>query len=1260
MAFPDYGPLPEISQFTQNGFSQGAFLFKLFAGEIENSLALHYVGLTFALVGAIAIVFMKQFHNIKTIGSWTFILIVLLIGPKGALDTSGPPGKRADSTFFVSIPVNNSNNPEGLLYADAFTPQALVVDIMSKIHKAIYLGFFDISDTSAPRARNLIEDLSSEESRGINMGLRERPDIKQEISIYTHFCGKSTDLALPLYDDVHQTNTNIINNYLRDSNLPSQARIPSYQHSLETTFKLQQKIFMAAALPSMFSIYEDVYKKLPGTTYPPFAIAYKDIADLDGTLTKSGMSGKVKNIYLTNFDANDGEEIAESEEDYSDFLVTKKRLIDAINGGAPFNKISGSLAYDTPAFAALVTSETALPDVYKMTDPYTGQVVYDTDAIEKRLTGYPKAAVIAQEHGVILPFGWGDDKWVSQVVKGNMGSTPVSLGFLTPSLKSVYADRSSEAPNRLDELSGHPILNVVSNCAQLHQMTHAHIRDALVFQNMWPTGPNPQFSISREYGFSPMVFGGINDYLKYPYPPSDNLSLQQKSINKIVQTQALAFSYTDPTDNNKFKNLLNDNGDPISRDHAAEALRRAVVAKIITTGIQNSGIYASRFSNEGAQQAAQINSLNQGSDDVSIAMRNQASGASIAANMPNLVSGPLQEFTSWVADIGMKVKAQFEGIGAVAFIRFLQLFIAIGLFFIIMCTPILYMMGLLVPAHAPGVIITSLLSIVALKAIPIGFTLVDAVMTNAMSSYDILNFNDTDMALMLYVTATAYTSITMITFFLLFKAGDTQSVIGQMTSLDNKANEIADTAGTIVKGLAVAAGAAVTAGAGGAIGAAAKGSSLKNIAGAAATQGGEVFGKRGAAAIPGAGNVMQEITNSYREGGGQAKVMAEVDSNNKDIDAKVASIDSDLKSGSHSPEEREAMLKERDSLLSQRKSYNQHMTGYADAQAEEKYRSKVRGAQDNWAAGRAEEGFGKAAASQGMSTEEARRKERDAKAEAAVNSTLSSAVTAQKVEMQGDVQIGDATISPQAAQAIAQGLGKANLISTQGSPERIAALEKSAINKEMDAGTNDILNNQVDGPGRKPIFKPFDRVMTDENGNIRYDKDGQPMKETVTQDPLYDQGASALKSKMRKDPELKNVDSATYTKTTERIAAEELAKHANGTLKMNLDSRASDILGYENLAQRASSGKAKDLWVTPDQEGYEELRQITGTGEGEAVSLFSMHMERSADVQTRARDLAKSHQARLDDAAASVGLKKAEPKKKDTSTVEQSLNKRNS
>lgn len=1259
MAFPDYGPLKEIAQFTQDGFAQGSFLYKLFAGEITDTLALHYVGLTFALIGAVAIVFLKQFHNFKTIGSWTFILIVLLIGPKGAPVSGGAPGEKESSGFFLNIPLNNSNNPEGITYADVYAPQAVVIDIMSKIHKAIYLGFFDISDPSSPRARNLIADISAEDTKNMGSSLRERSDIRLEITTYARFCGNTDTLAYPLYDQGHNDNITNINNYLEGLNLSKDLQIPTNQLSKEATYQLQEEMFYAGELLDYYKDYNDIYRNIPGLTYPPFVIAYEDVNMLESTLTKSGVSAVQVQRAIDGFKTKDGEEFAEAWKSYIDFVIKKEDLVHGIKTGSTssnFEVVAGSsnLQNDTPVFSAFIRDQTALDDIVitKQTPHMAG--VTQKDVIENRLNGNARATQIDTSEGIF--WGIGESKWHSQMIDGSLSATPISLGLITPALTELYASRENEGAGRLSQVADSPVLHVVTNCAQLHQMIYNHVKDAVIYQNAWPASSSPaNFSISHEGGFSEMVSGAANTYLQYPYPAADNLNKAQSTINKMVQLKTLGYAYTDPSTKDKL-NLLNHN---TYKEVAAENIRLGIVADIYNTAVNSQNVFESAMFSDKGRKVAQMKTNAWGSDNVSQAIRQQATTESISKNLPNLAGGPMQEFASFIASIGTAISSQFQGIGAVAFIRFLQLMVAISIFFIIMCTPVLFMMGLIVPAHAPGVILTSIISVVALKAIPIGFTLVDAVMTNAMASYSILDFGMEDMSIMLYVTATAYTSITMVTFFLLFKAGDTQSVMNQMAALDNKANEIADSAATVVKGLAVAAGAAATAGVGGAIGAARAGGSLKNIGEAAIGQASEVFGARGAAAIPGAGNVAQEIKNSYREGGGQATVMQEIDDNNKDIDQKVSAINSSLKNDDLSDSDREAKIKERDDLLSRRKSYRQHLTGYADAQAEQKYRNITDGAQRYWAAERAEQGFEQAAKTQGMTTQEARRKVTDAQAQSAANSTLSSAVAAKQIEMNADVKIGDAEISPQAAKSIADGMSSGVSTVAQGSAERMAAVQKQAINQALDASTIDMMNNEVDGPGRKPIFKPFDRVMTDHEGNIKYDKDGNPLKETVTQDPLYDQGASVLKSQLRNDPELKasglNIDSATYTKVTENIAAQELAAHAKGNMKLRVDERASEIMGYDEIARRSSSGKAKDLWVTPGEKGYEELREITGTGEGEAVSLFNMHMQNNKAALKAARDSAISHQTKLNNIEESVGLR--EPTEEGKSA---SVKKRNS
>lgn len=1253
MAFPDYGPLPEIAQMTQDGFSQGSFLFRMFAGEISGSLALHYIGLTFALIGAVAIVFLKKFHNVKTIASWTFILVILLIGPKGGEPTG--TGKRAgNSTFFINVPTNNNQNPGGYTFVDAYAPQAVIVDVMSKIHKAIYLGFFDISDPSKPRMRNLIEDLSVTQSRGMNKNLRERPDIKHEITVYTHFCGPSKDLAMPLFHKSVAGNFDYvkpINDYLRNIGVPPENRLASYQHSKEHTYGLQQKLFMAAFLPSMFDLYKTAYKKQTGVVYPPFAIAYEDENNFKDVLTNSGLSDTMLNIHTSNFENKNAHEIAAHEASYFDFLVKKDTLISQLGNGH-FTAV-GTPAMDTPAFSAIITDKKALAP------KQDGRFLHE-DPIEARLDRNPKTANISMnKRAWFLP----DDAWINQIVEGDKGTTPVSLGFITPNLKEVYASRAEEHPGRLTNLSENPILNVVTNCAQLHTLVHNHMKEAIIFQNAWPAHGN---TVTGGQNVSLVDIDGFNDITNpsvlnnYPYPQGDNLNSSQKSLNQLVQTQIAGFKFYNPDSDDEYQSMLDQSQNPAIADTAAESLRMGVIANVLNSALNNSGIYISRFNSEGAEQAGQMRSLT-GDDDISRAIRSQASGDSIAENMPNLVSGPLQSFTSWVADIGTKVKAQFAGIGAVAFIRFLQLFIAISIFFLLMCTPILYMMGLIIPAHAPGVIITSLIAVVALKAIPIGFTLVDAVITNAMSGMDFIGvISETDKALMLYVTATAYTSITMITLFLLFKAGDTQAVMGQMAQLDSKANEIAETAGTIVKGLAGAAAAAATAGVGGSItgaiaakksGAAGGDAILKGL-GSGTMQAGEIFGRRGLQSIPGAGGMLGEVLNAPREGYAQGQAMQELSSSQAKAKKAVPELKDEISNleaqvngsaGPVNPEtaarlnaeiaEKRNKLKTNEEMASDSKSYVGHMMHAQHAKDLEKYRAPVAQSRKFSADKRAENAFEKTAASQGMSTDEARHKDMNAKAQNANDAVLGSSVQAQNLEMKGDVTLDGVEMSANAARAIQMGQLQADRSYKQANSDASETQRLAAVQDELKQQVKSTLATEVEGKGAKEVKSSVTYYETDDDGNVISSR-------VIPQDAMYDQAAGDLKKTLEGSAEFNASSPATRKNATELVAAKQLAEHSKGKytdsdgnvkdFKLKLQPNVEEALHKTgDLDRITSSRNAKDLWIDPGSAAYDELRNLKGSDgksmfnvpDGHSISLFNHHIQNDERAKQSAKDI---------------------------------------
>jgi len=140
---------------------------------------------------------------------------------------------------------------------------------------------------------------------------------------------------------------------------------------------------------------------------------------------------------------------------------------------------------------------------------------------------------------------------------------------------------------------------------------------------------------------------------------------------------------------------------------------------------------------------------------------------------------------SWLGSIGSAFKAG-------AYSAILPIIKNIIIAFILVLTPFLLLMGLLVPAWAPGVILTTLVALFYIKSVDVTMVLVGGLLTmvegvftqtfgdskSLMDSFAYTNF-------MNIIWAMAYMSSFAITAFLLFAAGNTKAVISKMTGLDS-------------------------------------------------------------------------------------------------------------------------------------------------------------------------------------------------------------------------------------------------------------------------------------------------------------------------------------------------------------------------------------------------------------------------------------------------------------------------------------------
>jgi hypothetical protein len=1224
MAFPDYGPLQSISQFTQDGLAQGAFLFELFAGE-RNTLALHYIGLLFAMVGAIAIVFMKQFHNIKTIASWTFLVLVLLIGPRNS------------QVFFTEVPVNNMESGVGTIHA--YAPQAVIIDGMSKIHKAIFTGFFDVSDPDNPRMRNSIQDtLQQASGSSKNSVLNERPDIRHEIFVYKAMnCGDPIDLVQPLYNSQWQSD---FDDYIKDPH-PNLSVTPEHL-TIEQTRNLQDKLFKARDIKNLIVSHKKYFEGDTGITYPVFGVLYETTGNLQESLLRSGIDADKVTKIVEHFDYVKGAELLDkiTTSPLPFAFTSKANIVDEI--GDNITEIfpdSDHLEY--PVITGFITDNDATAD-WGITS--FGKI----DALEARLDKDVDA------------YGFLNTKermqaWSNFVEKSGpkneKGDVPMMLGFITPSPQTLlYAKRANEKvgdgndKRDISGLSDNAHLNIVSTCAQLHSMVHNHIADAVLFQNTWPAHGGASYGTDNvnakaRNGFEKLSDSGDGTYRLFPYGTTerDNASPQMKSFEAKVQALASGLVYTDQNADTKTNLMLVESAN--TRKAAAELVRRALISDIVRTTLKSTHVPVMSNFNINEQFNLKEELTGEKQDDYSKAINHRFEQGP-KENIETVTSW-LQPVVSWVGGAATWIASEFAGMGALAFIKFLQLFIGISIFFVAMCTPILYMMGVLIPKQAPGVIVTSLITIVALKAIPIGFTLVDAMMTIVMKA---MIFGQIEKSLMIYVAATAYTSVTLITFFLLFKAGDTETVMGKMSQLDSKANEIAEQAVSITKNLAIAVAAAATAGIGGAAGGAltakaagggGKAMLLKGLK-TGGSQMAEIGGKRGLQAFPGAGSAFGEITNSFREGKGQGTVMQEIEGNNADLDKKIQSVDTQLnQTDGITPEKRESLLKDREGLMSQKKSYSEHITGYKDAQAEQKYRSQTDGAQQRWASQRAEKKFEKSADSQGMTTQEARRSERDARAESAVNNTLGAAVQAKELQVKGDVTLDNVEMSANAARAIQMGQLQADRTYKQANNDASTTQRLAAVQDELKQETKSVLATEVEGQAAKEVKSAVTVYEYNDDGTVKSSR-------AVPQDPMYDQAGGELKKTLEGTPEFNTASPTTRKNATELTAAKQLAEHSKGAytdaegnqqeFKLSLDPQVTEVLEkHGQLESISNSRNAKDLWVDPQSPMYQELRDLKnsdgkstfGVMEGHSVSLFNNHIQNDDRAKQMAKNIMK-------------------------------------
>jgi hypothetical protein len=158
----------------------------------------------------------------------------------------------------------------------------------------------------------------------------------------------------------------------------------------------------------------------------------------------------------------------------------------------------------------------------------------------------------------------------------------------------------------------------------------------------------------------------------------------------------------------------------------------------------------------------------------------------------------------WVGEKVYAFISFFVGPVALGTIMFLNVFIDLAVFGIIVITPFLLIAGMLQPRKALGYLVISVMAVFVLKFVPISLIILNSI---AGMVYELLpsalGINASlAQSMMILGLASIYTGLVGFTLYLLFKSGDPASTIGSLANLDNAAKMLPEALKKAAIGLA--------------------------------------------------------------------------------------------------------------------------------------------------------------------------------------------------------------------------------------------------------------------------------------------------------------------------------------------------------------------------------------------------------------------------------------------------------------------------
>jgi hypothetical protein len=234
--------------------------------------------------------------------------------------------------------------------------------------------------------------------------------------------------------------------------------------------------------------------------------------------------------------------------------------------------------------------------------------------------------------------------------------------------------------------------------------------------------------------------------------------LQQLEIMTNYCQEKTGFNYSNTSDNIELNKCSSQYIDPIVKHYQSAAIENS----LSTSNRKISQKYAD-----------QANSLTSGLS---------GAGYFVGKNFTDAFTAPL----AGIASIGKAFQAG-------AYSHILPIIKNIIIAFILICTPILFVLGLLVPSWAPGVILTSIITLLFLQMTDVIMVLVQTILISVEQPIKAIVDSDSSLeyqSFMEVIWGMAYMSAFAITAFLMFAAGNTKAIMSKMAGLDGTVKSV--------------------------------------------------------------------------------------------------------------------------------------------------------------------------------------------------------------------------------------------------------------------------------------------------------------------------------------------------------------------------------------------------------------------------------------------------------------------------------------